>query len=150
MRLHSFLIIYIFMGFAHNMKLNICLFEDLLARTKKNHECISLLKGREVDFSWHISTWNFQNKCQLQHAFKNLTELFWTRAKNVHIAQGGLGHRSPFPTPCAAACIPSHVPGEQSHSCMLSHPHCGCIQAWHLHRKFKTSGSQVLLYMQCF
>lgn len=36
--------------------------------------------------------------------------------KYVQTDQGGLGQCSPFSAPCAAACIPSHMPGEQLHS----------------------------------
>lgn len=101
------------MGFAHNIKL-ISACSKILARIfkQKKQECISLLKGREVNLSWHTYMWNFQNKRQLQHAFKNITELFWSRTK-VQICADCPGRlRAPQPflnTMCCSKYSQSHA-----------------------------------------
>lgn len=78
------------------------------------------MKGREVDVSWHICmceafktsvSYSMPLKIWLNYSEQEL------KYKYVEIARRGWGHCSPFSTPFAAACIPSPMPREQSHSC---------------------------------
>lgn len=74
------------MEFGHNIKLNICLFEDLPVRmekreAKKKRMYVPSERQRSRFMMAHIDMWNFKNKCHLQHAFIIVTELFWTRTE---------------------------------------------------------------------
>lgn len=126
--------------------------EDLWDRMKKIW--MHLLHERQrSNLSWHICMGRFQSKCQLQHALKNITELVWARAEAQICADCPERLRALQPflnTICCSMYSQSHARTAGYTAAQLSHPCCGCIQAWHLHRKFKTSGSQVLFHMQCF
>lgn len=59
-----------------------------------------------------IDMWNFENKCHLQHAFINVTELFWTRTKVQICADcsGRLRTPQPFLSPtCCSMYSQSHA-----------------------------------------
>lgn len=62
------------------MKLNIC-----LKTYRTGWKKIWMYLPHERQRSWcimaYMYVWSFQNKCQLQHALKNMTELFWARTK---------------------------------------------------------------------
>lgn len=93
------------------------------------------------------------SKHQPLHVLKNITKLVWARAKAQICADCPERLRAPQPflnTICCSMYSQSHARRAVYTAAQPSHPHCGFVQAWHLHRKFKTSGFQVLFYMQHF
>lgn len=108
--------------------------------TKQIHKCISLLKrqtNRCIVASTHDT---FQTNVSYDMPLNKTWTIF-----NKYIDRWG--QRSPFLLHCAAPLFPARC---RRAAARLSHPQHGCIQAWHLHRKFKTSGAQVVLCMRCF
>lgn len=80
-------------------------------------ECISLLNGKEMYHGIYLCD-TFKTNVSYGVPLKILLDYFEQELEHKYVPMGrGLRAVQPSLPAHAAACTPSHMPGEQSHSC---------------------------------